>query len=549
MKTAPRIISAAFWAVFLLPVLIGFILTALPAFGYFPALGGQQFSWQPWQTLFDRPAIFQSAGLSILVGWLATLLCLIFSAVLIQFGFVQGRFAWLERMLSALLAVPHAAYALGLFALLAATGWPARIWALATDEVLPPQVSIIQDPYGLSLALTLALREVPFLLLMALAAYRTLNLAPQLAQARVLGYADSKAFWAIILPQLLPAMRWPVLVVLAYNLSVVDVALIIGPSLPPPLAVMVHQWFVDPDLSNRLVAAAGALCLTGLILLSCGIWLVIERVVIAAVMRHQWSRGASRFSWLASLISGVVLLAWLLGGIWLLFWAFAQRWRFPDLWPSRWQLRSWTRTLDDWWPALLDTMFIGVVTASLALVMVVVLLEWVGQLKRWQKPLLFVPLILPQVAFLFFIPGALAKLGIGYGYLATITLHLVFVVPYSYLLLERPYLSLPAQYEQHARLLSGSRWRARWRVKWPLLMPAFASVFAVGFSVSVAQYLATLYASAGRVETITTLTVSAAGGGDRRLIAVFAVLQWLLPFIVFLLMLGVSKHQSRWQRE
>ncbi|WP_158583845.1 ABC transporter permease [Salinibius halmophilus] len=532
----------------MLPIISGVVLTLLPAFGWLPVLNQQQLGWHIWQQLFIQPSFWAASGLTWWSGWLATLASLFIAALLLQYGFAQQRFALLSRWLSAMLAVPHAAYALGLFALLAATGWPARIWALGSGEQLPPQIALTQDPYGLSLALTLALREVPFLLLMALAAFRTLNLAPLLRQARLLGYGEPQAFWPVVVPQLLPVLRWPIMVVLAYNLGVVDVALITGPSLPPTLAVMVHQWFVDPDLTMRLVAAAGGIWLTLMIMLACALWWGIEKLIIAICMTRQWPRQTFGFAWLAKLSSILLLTAWLLGAAWLLFWAFARRWRFPDLWPEQWQLRSWLRTSSDWWPALVDTLVVGVASATLALVLVIGLLEGVGQLKRWQRPLLFVPLILPQVGFLFFVPGMLARIGIGYGYGAAITLHLLFVLPYSYLLLERAYLSLNLQYEQHALLLSKSRWRALWRVKWPLLAPAFASVFAVGFSVSVAQYLATLYASAGRIETITTLTVSAAGGGDRRLIAVFALLQWLLPFLVFLVMAWVSHWRSRWQR-
>ncbi|MCV5838282.1 ABC transporter permease, partial [Escherichia coli] len=51
------------------------------------------------------------------------------------------------------------------------------------------------------------------------------------------------------------------LAVLAYSLSVVDVALIIGPTNPPTFAVLVWQWFNDPDLSLLPRAAAGAVVL------------------------------------------------------------------------------------------------------------------------------------------------------------------------------------------------------------------------------------------------------------------------------------------------
>ena len=74
-----------------------------------------------------------------------------------------------------------------------------------------------------------------------------------------------------------------------------------------------------------------------------------------------------------------------------------------------------------------------------------------------------------------------------------------------------------------------------------LLRPIlFAS--AVGFSVSIAQYIPTIFIGAGRFATITTEAVNMAGGSDRRVLAVYALYQLLLPMIMYLL--AISIHVS-----
>jgi putative thiamine transport system permease protein len=52
--------------------------------------------------------------------------------------------------------------------------------------------------------------------------------------------------------------------------------------------------------------------------------------------------------------------------------------------------------------------------------------------------------------------------------------------------------------------------------------------------VSVGQYLPTLFAGNGRVATLTTEAVTLASGADRRLIALYALLQSCLPFAAYL---------------
>ena len=64
---------------------------------------------------------------------------------------------------------------------------------------------------------------------------------------------------------------------------------------------------------------------------------------------------------------------------------------------------------------------------------------------------------------------------------------------------------------------------------------ALLVAFAVGFAVSVSQYLPTVFAGGGRLETLTTEAVSLAGGGDRRLIGMLVFAQSVLPFLAFLL--------------
>jgi ABC-type uncharacterized transport system YnjBCD permease subunit len=70
-------------------------------------------------------------------------------------------------------------------------------------------------------------------------------------------------------------------------------------------------------------------------------------------------------------------------------------------------------------------------------------------------------------------------------------------------------------------------------VKWPLLVRPILATLAVGFAVSVAQYLPTLFAGGGRFVTVTTEAVALSAGGNRRVLAVQALLQIALPLAGF----------------
>ena len=238
-----------------------------------------------------------------------------------------------------LIAVPHAAIALGLAFLIAPSGWLARLvspWATGWD--LPPDAATVQDPNGLALTLALVIKEVPFLLLMTLGALEQVRAEERLAVARSLGYGPVVAWLKAVLPAVYRQIRLPVYAVLAFSLSVVDMALILAPLSPPPLAVQVLRWFNDPDLSQRYVAAAGATLQLLLVAGAIGLWHLGEifatclgRIWIAGGWRGGNGKFTRRLS--SGLLLTLVALA-LLGLLALALWSVTWRWRYPDAWPS-----------------------------------------------------------------------------------------------------------------------------------------------------------------------------------------------------------------------
>ena len=93
---------------------------------------------------------------------------------------------------------------------------------------------------------------------MTFAALGQVRADDRLRMARSLGYGPVCAWLKVVLPPVYPQIRLPVYAVLAYSLSVVDMAIVLGPTTPPTLAVLVLRWFNDPDLAMRFQAAAGA---------------------------------------------------------------------------------------------------------------------------------------------------------------------------------------------------------------------------------------------------------------------------------------------------
>jgi putative thiamine transport system permease protein len=536
-------------AVFVVPIGAGLIGTVAPAFGYLPAIGGSEWTLAPWRALFAHPGFATSLALTVVTGLLATL-----ASVAIALGscaFLQGRRSArrIGAWIAPLLAMPHAALAIGFAFLILPSGWIARALSpWLTGWSVPPDLLTVGHPSGLPIVGSLLLKEVPYLMLMTLGA---LNQVPAREHARIaqsLGYGRAAAWFKVVLPQVYPQIRLPVYAVLSFSLSVVDVALILGPSNPPTLAVLAVRWFNDPDTALYFQAAAAAVLLFVLVALAIALWYAAERLLVRTGT-HWIERGARRSFALpaATGAAGALGLLFALAAATiagLALWSLAQAWRFPAALPQNLTLANWERQSASLAGPALTTLGVGLAATVLALVLTLACLEHEAHLPARRAStargarvlwLIYLPLLVPQVAFLFGMQVLLVRVGFDATLAAVIWAHLVFVLPYLFLSLADPWRAFDARYTRSALALGSSPWRVFLRVKVPILLKPLLIACAVAFAVSVGQYLPTLFAGSGRVATLTTEAVTLAGGADRRLIGTWALTQALLPWFGYLL--------------
>jgi putative thiamine transport system permease protein len=542
---------------FLGPVAAGLLGTLLPAFGYMPALGGERFSLEPWRRLLDAPGLATAVRVTLTSGFAATVLALLLTVLAFAAGHGTRAFMTAKRAMTPLLAVPHVALAVGLAFLIAPSGWLARLvspWL--TGWQTPPDLATVQDPWGLALTIGLVVKETPFLFLMTFAALGQVGAKEQLRMARSLGYGPTQAWLKVVLPQVYPQIRLPVYAVLAYSLSVVDMALVLGPTTPPPLAPMVLRWLNDPDLAVHFVGAAGAVLQFLLVAVAIAAWRGLELAVgwlarpwLAAGRRGAHGAGAR---WLAS--AGLVLLFGLALGslLGLAVWSVAGPWRYPEPWPREISPGVWAERVAMLAGSAWTTLTVGLAAAAIALVLVAGCLE--NEARRQRSAgrgalmMVYLPLLVPQIGFLFGVQVLLVASGIDGTWGALVWAHLLFVLPYVFLALSDPYRSLDPRYGRSALALGKSPLAVWLRIKLPLLLRPVLIAAAVGFAVSVAQYLPTLFAGSGRLSTLTTEAVSLAAGGDRRTVGMFAFTLAALPLLGFAVAIGAPAWRFRHRR-
>lgn len=522
------------------PIAAGVFETFRAAFGSLPALGLDQPWRDPWRMLLDMPGVPRAVGLSLWTGGAATVLSLVLAlggGALLHGRVTNGVAA---RWLVPILAAPHAAIAIGLAFVLAPSGWVLRLVAPVVGLAQPPATGLVNDPWGVTLILGLMVKETPFLLLVMLAALTQIPLRQQMKAGQSLGYGRAAVWARVIVPQLWPLIRLPVMVVLAYALSVVDMALVLGPSNPPVLAVLLTRVFSAPDLALALPASAGAVVQVLLVGVAFGILWAAERLVARVGLWRlrggNRGRGLEPLARLCGLgVVGLMLLG-VLALVALALWSVAWRWPWPHVVPQVWSLKAWqTAGVAQ---AFGQTLWLACATTGLSVLLAILWLEAEDRTGRrrqgWLDWVIYLPLLLPQIGFLYGLNVLFLKVGLAGGQMAVIWAQALFVFPYVMIALRDPWRALDPRLVRAAASLGAGPWARLWRVKLPVLLAPVLTAAAIGVAVSVAQYLPTLFMGAGRIVTLTTEAVTLSSGSDRRVTGVYATLQAMVPFAGYL---------------
>jgi putative thiamine transport system permease protein len=523
----------------LLALPVAIFLIAVLAYSMRSAAG-----FYAWGELVEAPNIGKAIGMTLWTGLTSTLLAWGLTAWLISQAFGKSWWAGLVRRLGFLLAVPHAAFAVGLVFLIAPSGWILRaISPWLTGFELPPQIASSQDAYGLGLIAMLVFKEVPFLLWAAATQLQRDDIGVRWLReslaAQTLGYSSQQAFWGVVWPQLKTRLLWPLLAVLAYGLTVVDAALIAGPSSPATLSVRAWQWLQDSEASTNAVGAAAGWLLTAIVGLcagSIGLWMYRKPALTSTYMTGKRGKeiihrsfSSGQVIWVLFLLGYVAILCALAVG------SVSGVWPFPQFIPSHFSFAAWMSVASSS-KSVGMTVALAFLSAAICLAWAVAWLEtappsWDSALRK----LLYLPLLLPGVLWVVGLHRLALDLQLTGSFIGVLLVHVIAVLPYSLIALSPAYLGFDPRYAHISAALGKSRWQYLLRVKWPLLRQSLLATFAVGFAVSVAQFLPTLYVGEGQIVTVTTEAVTLSSGGQRSLVAAFAWLQWLLPAVIFAL--------------
>ena len=565
-----HITLVARWCLLLLlciPVLAGLVGVIFPALGYFPAIGANAFSTQVFATLFGLPDIWQMMWLSLFTGIGSTLLAVIAAFCILATFYQSSLLGKIQGVLSPFLVFPHAAAAISLLFVVSPSGIFAavttRLNAYFSHAFTTPFVNeisemalpaandgtLLYDSLGLSILIALSLKELPFILLMTLSVMSQplvkKKLTGYVKVGTALGYSPTASFFKLVLPTIFSQIKLPLLAVLVFATSNVEIPLILGPNNPSTLAVAIMHWFNHIDLSMRLLASSAAVVQVAVSAVAVLLFFGIERLVTYTGKRSL-SGGNRYFADAVLRTCGFVIMAFYIilictGVYTVVVYSFAKQWHFPLLLPEGLTLLHWNTATSALTTPLINTLLLGVLVSTTSLVLVLFTLES-EQLKPARAVAenafsvsLFLPLLVPGVAFLYGLVWFQQLVFQNAVWFHTYVAHMVYVLPYVFLSMAVAYRKFDNRYAMVAQSLGKTPWQVFYHVKLPSLFSAIMVAWALGLAISFSQYLPTLLASGGTLPTVTTEAVASVSGSSTRLTAVYVIIQAVMPLIGFMI--------------
>jgi len=237
----------------------GLMLAAVQSLGYFAPTGENALTLRHYVALGDDREIYASLWLTLQLATATTVISAVAGlALALGLREVARRSHAINLLLQIPLSVPHLAMVGALITVIAPSGLLARaVYALGFIQQPADFPALINDRYGVGIALAYVLKEAPFIALMTLALLARLGDEYEQA-ARVLGASAWQRFRHVTLPLVAPAVVSSSLMVFAFIFGAFETPFILGRPFPAMLSVVAQQRYLDVNLASRPGAIAVA---------------------------------------------------------------------------------------------------------------------------------------------------------------------------------------------------------------------------------------------------------------------------------------------------
>jgi putative spermidine/putrescine transport system permease protein len=235
----------------------GMVVGIGQSFGYFPAIGLRDWTFDNYINVLTDPTFLRSLWLTFRIALISTIGSAVIAVALVMVLRYPFRGSKLSTFIfQTPLPVPHLVAASGMLLLFTQSGIFARIAAAVGLIDRPADFPVLVfDRPGVSIILTFWWKEVPFIGLVVLAVLRSIG--PQYEElAQSLGAGPWQRFRHVLLPLIMPGVLSASIIVFAFTFANYEIPLLLGVRSPTTLPVLTFRNYGDADLGLRPEAMA-----------------------------------------------------------------------------------------------------------------------------------------------------------------------------------------------------------------------------------------------------------------------------------------------------
>ena len=427
---------------------------------------------------------------SSLLSFKITLLSLFVSLVLVflcGYAIFRLKNRRVHFFLSFFLSVPHLAFFSGTLFLIMSSGFFSRALYAVTGMDLSRYLGWESDPGGLSFAITLALKESLFLIFASLDKIEDGIFGKYQNISQSYGYNSFTAWVYLIWPRILHSIRYPIWMVLAYSMSVVDLSLSLGPTNPPSFSVVLWEYFGSSSLNSQMKSQMGSLHILFLLVSAIAFYEIcfylFQKISLLSL---KWKVLDFKFISPRTILNSYFSLQ-LLPILILLLWAFSAEWVFPHIFPQILTTHNIFQELEVIGPHILTTLSLGLISSLVSIVICLFWFEWDSGAVSQPITLgfLLVP-VFPMLPLLYgfniFIIETQNYLS---SYFAVLYVHIFLILPYTYLMLKDSFIKFDKRIKNVGLSLNSSTFKFFFNVRLSSLKGVIATTFSIAFAVSV----------------------------------------------------------------
>ena len=514
------------------------------SFGYFPALGLEEWTLRYYQAIFADPRLRESLVFSFKVATSSALLSLLVGILLsaLVLAFRQSK----HHLLHLTIGIPHIVMAFLVRGLFAQVGLFSRLaGSLGWIQQAGDFPLLIQDPQGWGIILAYVLKQAPYVMSVTYILLQRADTA-YYDLGRSLGAKPGQIFCRITLPQTRQALFSAFLILVAFDFGAYELPFLLGATLPRMLAVQSQLAFSETDLALRpqamaytmLLALCGLLIVLASLLLYRLLWRSNRPISSDGAQVNETTPPLSRppASIGRKLVYGLALAWPILSLLVLMVYAFFRRWPWPDLLPHQPSLQAFAQLFKGQNLHILGfslrlSLLAALLATLIALPVAKLLARGSFRGRKLLEAIFLLPLLVPSTSYYIGLHVLFIQWGIQDSVLAVLLAHAIVILPYCVFSLAAFWQPFADYYTTAGCSLGASRWQAFWRIDLPLLAPGLAAVLGLGFIISFGQYFLTLMVGGGRVKTFALILVPYMTSSNRALAAASS--------LVFVIICGV----------